>query len=250
MGRTPRRRLSARIALAVVVAVAAYAGWQWGHAVFPLVGEGSGIGREETAGMPVGPETAARATARIKEFQDSEEPELRLESAEVSSLLRYSVPEMLPGGVVEPSVSFAGERIELHAGVLPGHIPDLPRLGVVAGLLPDTVDVFVVGSLLPSNEDGTLLLIEGVEFHGWPVPPKSLPQFLAEVGLASPREAPGSTVLLPPVRGLKGAYVEDGRLVVVRARQPGGRGGTGGRRSGAAGRDSRNVERALSAERR
>ena len=214
------KRLVTRVVLLVGVALAAYAGWKWSHLVFPRVEERPGIGQAEMTGRPVTPETAARATARIQEFRSSKEPELRLESSEVSSLLRYSIPGVLPGGVVEPSVSFAEQRIELQAGVLPGDIPDLPQLGGIVGLLPDTVEVLVIGSLLPSSEEGTLLLIEGVELQGWPVPPNSLPEILAALGLESPTGVPGPAVLVPAFGGLKGAYIEDGRLVLVRARPP------------------------------
>ncbi len=219
MGRT-FKRLVTRAVLAVAAVAVAYSGWKWGHAIFPWAEERLGIGHDETAGLPVAPETAARAAARIREFRVSEEPELRLESAEVSSLLRYSTPGMLPGGVVEPSVSFAEERVELRAGVLPDEIPELARLGGVGGLLPDTVEVLVVGSLLPSSEEGTLLLIAGVELQGWPVPPSSLPEILAALGHEVPPGAPGSAVLLPAFGGLKGAHIEDGGLVLVRVRQP------------------------------
>jgi len=216
MGRT-LRRLVTRVVLVVVAALAAYAGWKWGYAVFPRVEEGLGIGQAGTAALPITPETAARATARIREFRSSEEPELRLESSEVSSLLRYSTPAMLPGGVVQPSVSFSRERIEFQAKALPRNLPDLPRVGGILGLLPDTVDILVIGSLLPSREEGTLLLIEGIELEGWPVPPNSVPEILAALGRESPPGVPESTVLVPALGGLRGAYTEDGRLVLVRA---------------------------------
>ena len=216
MGRT-FKRLVTRVVLVVTAILAAYAGWKWGYAVFPGVEERLGIGRTGASALPVTPETAARATARIREFRGSEEAELRLESSEVSSLLRYSAPGMLPAGVVEPSVSFVEERIELQAVVLPGEIPDLPNLGGLLGLLPDTVDILVVGSLLPSSEEGTLLHIEGIELQGWPVPANSVPEILAALGRVSPPGVPKSAVLVPALGGLKGADIEDGRLVLVRA---------------------------------
>ena len=219
MGRT-FKRLVTRVALAVMVVLAAYAGWKWGYAVFPGVEERLGIAQTGTAELPVTPETAARATARIREFRGSEEPELKLESSEVSSLLRYSAPGMLPAGVMEPSVSFVEERIEFQAVVLPGEIPDLPYLGGLLGLLPDTVDILVVGSLLPSSEEGTLLHIEGIELQGWPVPPNSVPEIMAALGRVSPPGVPESAVLVPALGGLKGADIEDGGLVLVRTGDP------------------------------
>lgn len=219
MGRT-FKRLVTRVVLVVMVVLAAYSGWKWGYAVFPGVEERLGIGQTGATALPVTPETAARATARIREFRDSEEPELRLGSSEVSSLLRYSAPGMLPAGVVEPSVSFVEERIEFQAAVLPGEIPDLPNLGGLLGLLPDTVEILVIGSLLPSSEEGTLLHIDGIELQGWPVPPSSVPEILAAMGRESPPGVPESAVLVPALGGLKGAGIQDGGLVLVRAGEP------------------------------
>ena len=210
------KRLLTRVVLVIVAVLAAYGGWKWGHRIFPRMEERLGIGHVEPAGSPATREAAARATARIEEFRDSEKTELRLDSSEVSSLLR-SVPGLLPDGVIEPSVSFADDRIAVDARVLPADIPDLPRLGGIVGLLPDTVEVLVVGSILPSGEKGTLLLIEGIALQGWPIPPGSFPEILATLGGRSPPGAPGSTVLVPAMWGLRGARIEDGRLVLVRA---------------------------------
>ncbi len=209
------KRLLTRLVLVVVAVLAAYAGWKWGHGIFPRVEERLGISHAEAAGSPATRETAARATAKIKEFRDSEEAHLRLDSSEVSSLLR-SVPGVLPEGVVEPRVTFEEDRIALNARVLPADMPDLPQLGGIVGLLPDTIEVRVVGSILPSSEKGTVLLIEGIELQGWPVPTGSFPEIVAALGSRPPPGAPASSVLVPAIRGLRGSHVEDGRLVLVR----------------------------------
>lgn len=209
------KRLLIRLVLVVVAVLAAYAGWKWGHRVFPGVEKRLGLGHAGAAGSPATRETAARATAKIEEFRDSEEAQLRLDSSEVSALLR-SVPGVLPEGVMEPSVTFKEDRIAVNARVLPADMPDLPQLGGIVGLLPDTIDVRVVGSVLPSNEKGTVLLIEGIELQGWPVPPGSFPEILATLGSTPSPGAPASSVLVPAIRGLRGAHVEDGRLVLVR----------------------------------
>lgn len=211
------KRLLTRLVPVVVAVLAAYAGWKWGHRIFPGMEKSLGIGRAEAAHSPTTRETAARAAARIEEFRDSEEAQLRLDSSEVSSLLR-SVPGVLPEGVVEPTVTFEEDRIAVHARVLPAEMPDVSRLGGIAGLLPDTVDVRVVGPILPSSGKGTLLLIEVIELQGWPVPPGSFPEILARLGGRPPPGAPASSVVVPAIRGLRGSRVEDGRLVLVRVR--------------------------------
>ena len=211
------KRFVARTVLLLVAILAAYGGWKWGDAVFPRVESRLGIGQAEETEPQVTPETAARVAARIEEFQVSEEAELRLESSEVSALLRYSIPGVIPAGVLDPSVSFNGDRMEIRARVLPAGISDLPRLGGIAAILPDTVDVVVEGSLALFGDEGTLLLVDAMGLQGWPVPAGTIPEILAALGHEPPPGAPASAVAVPAIRGLKGAYIEDGELVVVRA---------------------------------
>ena len=210
------KRFVTRTVLVLVALVAAYGGWRWGDAVFPAVEAALGIGQAEFAELPVNVETAARATAKIEEFQVSEDHELRLESAEVSSLLRYSIPGIVPSGVLDPTVSFEGDRVEVRARVLPSRISDLPRLGGIAGILPDTVNVVVQGSLSVFGDEVSVLVVEGVELQGWPIPAAAVPEILAALGHEPPPDAPPAAVPVPELSGLRAAHIEDGKLVVVR----------------------------------
>lgn len=216
MGRALKRFVT-RLVLVLVAILAAYGGWKWGDALFPRLEARLGIGTAAVTEVPVTPETAARVSTRIEAFRVSEEPELRLESAEVSSLLRYSIPGILPAGVLDPSVSFDGDRMRIQALVLPADIPDLPRLGGLVGVLPDTVDVVVQGSLAPYGDQGSMLQVEGIEVQGWPIPAGAIREVLAAMGHEPPPGVPGSAVVVPAVSGLKGAHIEDGKLVVVRS---------------------------------
>ena len=211
------KRLVTRTVLAVVIVLAAYAGWKWGSGVFPRLEAALGIGAQGEAGERVTPEIAAAVADRIEAFRDSEDPELRLESFEVSSLLRYAIPGMVPGGVVEPRVAFDGDRVELRAEVLPGRIPDFPELGAIVGILPDTVAVSVSGSLVPFSESGSMFLVRAMEVRGLPIPPVAFPDILSALGRTEAPGLPAAAVLVPTVGGIKRAYVEDGKLVLVRA---------------------------------
>lgn len=211
------KRFVTRTVLLLVAVLAAYSGWRWGDALFPRVEAMLGLGGTEVANPAVTPETAARVTARIEEFQASEEPELRLESAEVSSLLRYSAPGIIPDGVLDPIVSFDGDRMEIRARVVPARISGLPRLGGITGILPDTVDIVVGGSLAPFEDRASMLVVEGIEVQGWPVPAETVPEILEALGRAPPPGAPAAAVAVPSLGGLKGAYIENGKLVVIRA---------------------------------
>ena len=211
------KRLVTRVVLIAVVVLAAYGGWKWGSAVFPRMEEMLGIDAPAEAAGTITPEVAGAATDKIEAFRDSEDPELRLESSEVSSLLRYAMPGMLPGGVVEPRVSFDGDRVEIRAQVLPAKIPDLPGLGGILGILPDTVPVSIDGSLIPFGERGSMLLVRSIEIRGVPVPAPAFPDILSALGRNAAPGLPAAAILVPVLGGIQRAYIEDGKLVLVRA---------------------------------
>ena len=214
------KRFVARTVVLLVAILAGYGGWRWGDAVFPWVETRLGIGKAEESDeleYPVTRETAARAQGRIEAFRVSDDAELRLESSEVSSLLRFSAPGIVPAGVLDPSVSFDEDGMEIRARVVPALIPELPRLGGIADILPDTLRVVVESSLDLLGEQGSMLVVEGIEVEGWPVPALTVPEILEALGGKRPPGMPASAVVVPPLGGLRGAYIEDGKLVLVRA---------------------------------
>ncbi len=205
--------------LALMVLLAAYAGWKWGDVAFPRLEAIAGLrgAVDDPPAEQVTPEAAEAAAARIRAFRVSENTELRLESSEVSSLLRYSIPGMLPAGVIQPRVSMTGDRIDIQVSVLPGAMPKLPDLGAILGILPDTVPVSVSGSLIPFGEGGSMLLIRGIRVQGVPIPSPAFPEILAALGRRDASGLPASAMLVPTFREIKGAYIENGELVLVRA---------------------------------
>lgn len=213
------KRLVTRLALALVIVLAAYAGWKGGDVIFPRLERALGISKVEEAAAPelVTPQAAESAKDRIVAFQGSDDPELRLEPFEVSSLLRYAVPGMLPKGVVDPSVKMDGDRIEIQASVVPAVMPSLPDLGGIVGILPDTVPVSVGGSLVPFGDAGSMLLVKDIAVRGIPIPSGAFPDILAALGRKQSRGLPPSAILVPAFTEIRGAYIEDGELVLVRA---------------------------------
>ena len=213
------RKAVARLLLLAAVVLAAYAGWRWGDAVFPRAAEMLGMrrGADSVVAEGVTPAAAQAAEARIRAFRDSTAPELRLESLEVSSLLRYSMPDLLPRGVIRPQVTMEDDQIDIRAFVLPQILQQLPDLGGMAGIIPDTVPVMVRGSLSPFGDNGSMLLIRAIEVHGVPIPPSAFPDILVALGRTGVRGLPESAMLVPAFGRIRGAYIEDGELVLVRA---------------------------------
>lgn len=213
------KRLARRAALAVLVLLAAYAGWKGGDIIFPRVETALGVGEAEAgkASALVTPEAAELAEKRIEAFRASDDPELRLEPFEVSSLLRYTVPGMIPRGVHDPSVTMEGDRIWIRASVVPSVMPSLPDLGVIVGILPDTVAVSVGGSLVPFGDAGSMLLVKDMAIQGISLPSGTFPDILAALGRTDRKGLPPAAILVPAFTGIRGAYVENGELVLVRA---------------------------------
>ena len=189
--------------------------------VFPRLETAIGIGDTEESAAPelVTPEAADLAREKIEAFRESEDAlELRLKAFEVSSLLRYSVPGVLPRGVVEPTVKMDGDRIELMAGVIPSALPEFPDLGGITGaIVPDTVSVSASGSLLPFGEQGSMLLLSEIVVGGIPIPSSAFPEILAALGRKDEQGLPASAILAPAFKEIRSAYIEGGELVLVRA---------------------------------
>lgn len=211
------RRLAARICVTAAVIVAAYAGWKWGDGLFPRVESRLGIG--SAAADEVTPELAGATMRKLEAFRDSGEPELLLGSVEVSSVLRYSIPGMLPDGIVNAQVAFDEDRLEIEAGVLPAslEIPEIAGWIGMAGMLPDTVPVSVSASLTRFGELRSILLIQGIHVQGVPLPETAFPEIIEALGRARVSGLPASAILVPEVAGVGTAFIRDGSLVLVRA---------------------------------
>ena len=213
------RRLAARICVTAAVIVAAYGGWKWGDGLFPRVESRLGIGTGSAAADEVTPELAGATMRKIEAFRDSGEGELRLGSVEVSSVLRYTMPGMLPDGVVNAQVAFDEDRLQIEATVLPARmeIPEIAGWVGIAGMFPDTVPVSVSASLTRFGERRSILLIQGILVQGVALPETAFPEILEALGRAEVSGLPASAILVPEVAGLGTAFIRDGTLVLVRA---------------------------------
>ena len=210
------KKFVGRTAVVIAVIVAAYVGWRWGSAVFPQAEALLGIDRpEETAPDPT-PEISGEAMARLEAFAKGEESELQLEGVEVSALLRHAIPGLLPPGVVEPLVLFRGDGMEFHAKVVPASIPELPDLGPALAALPDTVPVEVRGTLMPFGEKGSVFLVTRMQVKGVPLPRRIYEDVLGSLGRRDLQGLPPEGVQVPVPDGIRGAFVQDGVLVLIR----------------------------------
>jgi hypothetical protein len=196
----------------------AFAGWKWGPAVFPRV---QGWFAEEEAGVEVlpSPELAAAALDRFERFRRGESgDQLSLSATEVASVLRYSAPGMVPGGVSSPAVEFQDGVVTLTARIAVEAFPGLPTLDGILGFLPDTVSISVEGALAPLDQDGVALVVHGVRasFIPVPLPDGMTPSILTALGRRNTAGLPEDALAFPLPDGVGSAHVLRNRLILVR----------------------------------
>jgi hypothetical protein len=201
-----------------LLVVAALVGWRWGPTVFPRVQGWLGEEEVEVEVVP-SPELAEAAVDRFERFRRGESgDQLSLSAAEVVSVIRYSAPGMVPGGVSEPVVEFRDGVVSLSARVAVEAFPGLPTLDGILGFLPDTVSIEVEGALSPLDEDGIALVVHGVHasFIPVPLPDGMTPKILTALGRRHVDGLPEDALPFPKPNGVQSAHVLRDRLVLVR----------------------------------
>ena len=197
---------------------AAFAGWRWGPAVFPKV-QGWFTEEEGTVEVLPSPELAAAALDRFERFRRGEGgDQLSLSATEVASVLRYSVPGMVPGGVSGPDVEFQDGVVTLTARIAVEAFPGLPTLDGMLGFLPDTVSISVEGALAPLDEAAISLIVHGVyaSFIPVPLPDGMTPKILVALGRRSRAGLPEDALPFSLPDGVQSVYVLRDRLILVR----------------------------------
>ncbi len=201
-----------------LLGVAAFAGWRWGPSVFPRVQEWF---TEEEVAVEVlpSPELAEAALARFERFRRGEGgDQLSLSATEVISVIRYSAPGMVPGGVSTPTLEFRDGVVTLSARVAVQAFPGLPALDGILGFLPDTVGIAVEGALAPLDVDGIALIVHGVHaaFIPVPLPDGMTPRILTALGRRHVAGLPEDALAFPLPDGVASAHVLRDRLILVR----------------------------------
>lgn len=213
------------IFLAVVV-LAAYAGFRWGPMVFPHVERALGLGEPEWVPAPEGTvpdgpsaEVADAALDRFERFRRGEGGErLALGGNELTSVLRYALPGIIPPGVDEPSVSLREGRVRISARVAVAAFPSLPRIDQVMEILPDTVQIEMEGALVPLDQAFLALLVDRVEASRVPIPRRLVGEVLAALGREGPPSLPADALAVPIPDGVRSVFVQRDSLVLVAER--------------------------------
>lgn len=214
----PIRKL---VSLLVLVLVA-YAGFRWGPYVFPAVERALGLGEPVYVEAPPGsvpdrpsPEVADATLDRFEAFRRGEGGgRLALSGNEVSSVIRYAFPGIIPPGVDQPEVALEEGRVRLSARVALEAFPRLPALDQVVGILPDTVRVEMEGALVPLDQRFLALLVDRVEASGIPIPRRMVGDILAGLGRSGPASLPADALSVPIPDGIQAVFVQKDSLVL------------------------------------
>ncbi len=205
-----------QIATVILVVAAAYAGWRWGPAVFPRVEEWLGVGTEVVVeGPEPTPELADSVLSRVRAFMESgEDGRMVLSGRELTSVIRYAVPGLIPEGIEDPEVTLEAGRVHLKARVALSAFPELPDLGPVLGILPDTLNVTLQASLMPYEDMELALLVHRIEASRIPIPRRLIPDILGAMGRVNKPGLPPEAITVPLPSGLESAYVLTDSLIL------------------------------------
>jgi len=212
-----------KVVAAVVLLLVAYAGFRWGPIVFPRLERAFGIERPaapgDTAAEVPSAELADRTLDRFERFRKGDGPErIALGGTELTSVVRYALPGIVPPGVDEPTVTLSDGRVGVRARVALAAFPRLPRLDDVLGILPDTVDVSLEGSLVPLDREHLALMVDHIEASRIPLPRRMIPQVLAGFGRDGGDALPEDALPVPLPEGLHSVFVQRDSLVLIAER--------------------------------
>lgn len=214
-------KLIKRLGLLCLMVVAAYAGFRWGPGVFPAFERAMGwrAVAEESEGT-VAPEPSAELADstldRFERFRAGGGPDrLALGGRELTSVVRFALPGLVPPGVNEPLVELEGSRVRLSARVALGAFPRLPRLDEVVGVLPDTVAVLLEGPLVAYDEGRLALMVDRVEAAHLPLPRRMVGDVIAGFRQGAFPGLPEDAIAVPVPNGIKAVYVRRDSLVLV-----------------------------------
>ena len=194
----------------------AYAGFRYGDEVFPTLERW--VGRETPEADPEPSPALAEATLqRVEAFRSgaSGEARLLLDGPALSSVVRYSLPGILPEGVRNPTVDFRGDELLLSARVAVASFPDATALGEALGFLPDTVEVEMRGALRPFGPKLSALYVQRVEASRIPLPGRLVPGILTALGRHDRDGLPDDALAIALPEGIGSAFVEADHLVLI-----------------------------------
>ena len=216
-------KLMRRFVLLVALLGAAYAGFRWGPVVFPRLEQALGIGGDEASLAADAIPTAELADSTLDRFERFRAGEggdrMVLGGRELSSVIRFSLPGIIPPGVTDPVVRLKDGQVFLSARVAVAAFPKLPRLDEVVGILPDTVSVEIRGSLVPHDQANLALLVDRISAARVPLPTRMVAEVLEGFGRGGRSGLGPDALPVPLPDGIRSVHVQRDSLVLIAERE-------------------------------
>lgn len=171
---------------------------------------------DPTAEVVPSPELAEASMDRFEALRRGDLGDrLSLSSVEIVSILRYSVPGMIPDGIGHPEVELRDGVVAISASVAFESFPLLPDLDSVLGFLPDTVVVSLEGVFAPLDEKRVALVIHAVQAAFIPLPDRMIPDILMALGREEVEGLAKDALVVPLPDGIVSVHVLRDSLVLV-----------------------------------
>ncbi|MDA0328933.1 MAG: hypothetical protein O2958_07995 [Gemmatimonadetes bacterium] len=177
-------------------------------------------------GSLVSSQVADRVVTLFQLFQTGNGGEqLVLEGSDLSSVLRFALPALIPRGVTEPTIELLEGGVRVRARVATVEVAGSGIVASVSGVLPDTLEVEVRGRLEGGGGQDVVLLITHLTAGRVPLPPAVVESIVASLAPAGAvvrggDDDEGSDVLaslrLPWRHGVETIAVWGDRLVLER----------------------------------
>ena len=175
---------------------------------------------EPTIEVDAGPVAAMRMVDRLQLFQTGNAgTRIELDGAELTALLRHTIPGMLPTGVSDPVVQIVGSEVRIRASVAPRGLPGGRHLRGAMAAVPDAVEVELRGHLFRPNHRTVEYRVDRAEVEGIALP-SGLVRLLVQSwpGGVDASSGGGTQAVIRAAWPIDGGrfHVADGVLVIVR----------------------------------
>ena len=144
-------------------------------------------------------------------WNESDE-ELVLGSVEISSVVRYAIPGVMPPGLLEPRVEFEEGQVRLFVLAVAREFPGLPKLDEIIGLLPDTMAIEMQGVIALLDQSHFSLIVNKLWMFKTPMPSSLIPAILTAFGREGRKALPRNALLIPKPDGIEVAFVQGDSL--------------------------------------
>jgi hypothetical protein len=201
--------------LLLILLVVGGAVWYWGPELPRFVTEWRATA--EMVPETASPEVGEAARERFEHFLAGGSEEVRFVEAELESLLRWEIAEMLPDGIRDPEIRIRNGELSLGLRIARSLIPRIPELDAIQGFLPDTVPVQLRGRLITVDGGDAGFVVNRLEAASIPIPSRFIPPIAELVSPYAGGDLPPEIIRIPLPEGIRTVRIEGEELILTRS---------------------------------